>query len=95
MNFLSRIFKRKEKDRFGEILISKGLATRKDVDEALKVQRDIRETKKVQKAIGAILSEKGVIGPEDIDAVLTEQNKRDGFITRSLTYFIFHSTQPK
>lgn len=89
------LFGRKEKDRFGEILIAKGLATRKDVEEALKIQKEIREARQVQKAIGTILSEKGVIGPEDIDIVLQEQKKRDGFIIRGLIYSIFHSKQPK
>ncbi len=89
------LFRRKEKDRFGEILIEKGLATRGVVEEALKIQKDIRETSRVYKAIGAILTEKGVIGPEDIDVVIQEQKKRDGFIIKWWIYSIFHSMQPK
>jgi hypothetical protein len=90
-----RFFGRKEKDKFGEILIAKGLATRQEVEDALRVQKDIRLARQAQKSIGAILSEKGVIGPEDINAVLEEQKKREDFILKGLVYSIFHSTQPK
>lgn len=90
-----RLFKRKEKDRFGEILIQKGLATRQEVEEALKAQKEIRKTSQAQKSVGAILSEGGVIGPEDIDAVLEEQKKRESFLLKGLVYSIFHSGQPK
>jgi len=88
-------FKRSKKNRFGEILIQKGLATRQEVEEALKTQAEILKTEQVQKSVGSILSEKGVIGPEDIDSVLEEQRKRDGFILNGLVYSIFHSGQPK
>ena len=65
------------------------------IEEALKIQKNIRETNKVYKVIGAILTEKGVIGPEDIGAVLQEQKRRDGFILRWWIYSVFHSMQPK
>ena len=86
---------RKKRPKFGEILIEKGLATPKDVDEALKTQKEILETKKIQKNIGTILSEKGVIGVDDIEMVLAEQKRRESFILTGLIYSIFHSTQPK
>jgi len=86
---------RRKRPKFGEILVARGLATQKDVDEALKVQEELRETKQIQKNLGTILSEKGVIGVEDIDAVLEEQKRREGFILNGLIYSIFHSGQPK
>lgn len=87
-------FKKKHK-RFGEILIEKGLATREEVEEALRLQREIRDTKNIQKQIGIILHEKGVIGIEDIDNVLEEQKQAENFLLKGLIYSIFHSTQPK
>ena len=89
------LFRRKGKNKFGEILIEKGMATRRDVEEALKIQQETFETKQIQKKIGAILSEKGVIDEADIDNVLAEQRRKDSFILKGLAYTIFHSRQPK
>jgi len=86
---------KKKRPRFGEILIEKGLATQKDVEEALKTQKEIWETKQIQKNLGTILNEKGVIGVEDIENVLAEQKRREGFLLKGLVYSIFHSGQPK
>lgn len=88
------LFKRKRK-RFGEILVERGLATKEDIEDALKVQREIRETKQIQKQIGAILHEKGVIELDDIDNVLEEQKNAENFLLKGLIYSIFHSKQPK
>lgn len=86
---------KKNKQKFGEILIKKGLATREDVEEALKIQKEIWETKQVQKKIGTILSEKGVIDVEDIDYVLEEQKRMENTLLKGLIYSIFHSKQPR
>jgi hypothetical protein len=86
---------RKKRPKFGEILIEKGLATPKDVDEALREQKEIWRTRKIQKQIGIILSEKGVIGTEDIEAVLAEQKRRERFLLVGFIYEIFHSKEPK
>ncbi|MDP2913815.1 MAG: hypothetical protein Q8N91_07435 [Candidatus Omnitrophota bacterium] len=84
------LFKKKKK-RFGEILIKRGLATKEDIEEALKIQREIKEKKQIQKNIGTILHEKGVIDLEDIKNVLDEQREGESFFLKSLVYSIFHS----
>lgn len=86
---------KKNRPKFGEILIEKGLATQKDVEEALKIQKEVWETRQIQKNIGTILNEKGIIGAEDIESVLEEQKRREGVILKGLIYSIFHSAQPK
>lgn len=88
------IFK-KRRPKFGEILIEKGLATQKDVEDALKIQKEIWETKQVQKNLGTILNEKGIIDVEDVNSVLREQKRREGIILKGFIYSIFHSGQPK
>ena len=88
------IFKQ-NRPKFGEILIAKGLATPKDVDEALKFQKEMRETRQVQKNLGTILHEKGLIDLDDIKNVLDEQKRRDGFLLKGLIYSLFHSGMPK
>lgn len=85
----------KKRKKFGEILIEKGLATKAEIDDALRTQKEIWETRQVQKQIGAILSEKGVIDLDDIDYVLAEQKRGEGFILKGLVYSIFHSKQPR
>lgn len=84
------IFKRNRK-KFGEILIEKGLATKEDVESALKLQREILETKQIQKRIGTILYEKGVIDLEAIEDVLRAQRQLEGFLLKSWIYSIFQS----
>ncbi len=86
---------KKERKKFGEILIDKGLATKKDIEEALRLQKEIFDTKQIQKKIGAILLEKGVIELEDIDKVLAEQGSGEGFFLKGIIYSLFHSKQPK
>lgn len=82
---------KKNRKKFGEILIERGLATKSDVEEALKVQKEIREAKQTQKKIGAILCEKGVIEMADVENVLEVQRRFEGFILKGLIYSIFHS----
>ncbi len=90
-----RLFKKRERSKFGEILVEKGLASKQDVEEALRAQKELLEKEHIQKPIGAILSEKGVIDTEDIEKVLAEQRRGESFILKGLIYSIFHSTQPK
>lgn len=71
-NFLS-FLKRKKAQRFGEIAVDKGLATEKDVIEALKLQKEYQEIHKIHKEIGSILTEKGVLSPNDVKFILEEQ----------------------
>ncbi|OGW83155.1 MAG: hypothetical protein A2987_04365 [Omnitrophica bacterium RIFCSPLOWO2_01_FULL_45_10] len=82
---------RRDRKKFGEMLIEKGLATKTDIEEALKVQKEIYETKRIQKKIGVILHEKGIIDLDSIDDVLNEQKHFNGFILKGLIYSIFHS----
>ena len=87
-------FCRKRK-KLGEILIEKGLATKVQVEEALKAQKELWDNRHIQKKIGAILYEKGVIGTEDVDQALAEQKRLEGFILKGVIYSIFHSGQPR
>ena len=84
------LFKRNRK-KFGQILIEKSLATKEEIEEALGIQRELDKTKRIQKKIGAILHEKGVIELEDIENTLEEQRRMEGFILKGLIYSIFHS----
>jgi len=86
---------KKKRPKFGELAIEMGLATPKDIDEALAAQKEIWETKKIQKNIGTILNEKGILSVEDVDTVLVKQKQREGFILSGIIYSIFHSGQPK
>jgi len=79
------------KKKFGEILIERGLATKDEVVEALRIQRELNETKRVQKKIGVILNEKGIIEMADIENTLDEQRRMEGFILKGLVYSIFNS----
>lgn len=80
----------KKKRKFGEIAVEKGLASKEQVEDALKVQRELLTTKQIQKKIGIILNEKGVLDLEDIERVLDEQ-RRDGFILKGIIYSIFNA----
>lgn len=84
-------FFRKKREKFGEILIKRGLATREEIDSALREQEELRETKNIQKQIGAILCERGIIDMPDVEDVLREQKRVDDFILKSLVYWLFHS----
>jgi len=84
------IFKRSRK-KFGEILVAKGIATKEEVVDALRIQEELSQTRRIQKKIGVILHEKGVIGPEDIESTLDEQRRMESFLLKGLIYSIFHS----
>jgi len=84
------LFERNKK-KFGQILIEKGLATKDEIEEALRIQRELNETKRVQKKIGVILNEKGIIELADIENTLHEQRRMEGFILKGLIYSIFNS----
>lgn len=88
------LFKRNPK-KFGEILVEKGLASLKDVEEALRTQQEIWEKKRIQLKLGTILYEKGIIDIDDIEEVLKEQKRLEEFVLGSFIYSIFHSKQPK
>lgn len=77
--------------RFGEILIEKGLATKEDIEDALRIQGRLGQARQIQKKIGVILHEKGVIGLEDIENTLDEQRKMESFLLKGMIYSIFHS----
>ncbi len=66
-------FLRKKRKKFGEIAIEKGLASRQDINEALRIQKEYDEKHKIHKEIGAILTEKGVFTPDDVKTILEEQ----------------------
>jgi hypothetical protein len=70
------IFKRKHAKQFGEIAVKKGLASEKDIQEALETQKDYLEKHKIHKAIGAILTEKGILEPNDVETILKEQESQ-------------------
>lgn len=65
---------RQEGERFGEIAVEKGFATREDVDKALQKQLQEFRRAKLKLMIGEILVESGVITPEQKE-VITRQQK--------------------
>jgi len=70
------LFGTRKTRKFGEIAVNKGLISEKDVQEALKIRKEYQEIHKIHKKIGAILTEKGLIGPDEVKIILEEQ-KRD------------------
>ena len=71
-------FKRKKTLQFGQIAIKNQMVTEKDVQEALFLQDEYARTHKLQKEIGAILSEKGLLTPKDVEKILEEQKPITG-----------------
>ena len=65
--------KRKKAKLFGEIAVEKGLASEKDIAEALAAQKEYVKTHKIHKEIGVFLTEKGILTPNDVKAILEEQ----------------------
>lgn len=61
--------------RFGELAVTKGLITEKQLEQALREQEEARIRGMVHKKIGAILLDKGYIDEEDIKAILKEQER--------------------
>ena len=86
MSFLKRLF-RKKSGRFGDIAVKKGLATEKDIEDALKDQREYAEIHQVHKKIGAILTEKGIITPDDVKLILEEQKKETSLMAWFYAFF--------
>jgi hypothetical protein len=78
------LFKRK---KFGEIAIEKGLASEKEVGEALQAQKEYLEMHRIHKKIGAILTEKGVLTPDDVKTILEEQNKQASLMAWLVAFF--------
>ncbi len=72
--------KRRKIKRFGEIAVSKGLASEKDIAEALNIQKEYEEIHKIHKKIGTILTEKGVLAPSDVKMILEEQKGQVGIM---------------
>ncbi len=68
-----KFFRRKKAKLFGEIAVEKGLASQRDIDEALKIQKEYEDKHKVHKVIGVILTERKVLTPQDVKAILEEQ----------------------
>lgn len=70
-------FLRKRSRKFGEIAVAKGLATEKDVCDALLLQKEYAQKHNTAKELGAILTEKGVLTPNDVKAILEDQKKEN------------------
>jgi hypothetical protein len=68
--------RRKKVKKFGEIAVEKGLLSDKQVEEALREQKEYLEKNNIHKKIGAILAEKGALSQEDIETVLQEQDRQ-------------------
>lgn len=72
---------RKNKDKlFGEIAISKGLASKEDIVNALRIQKEFLERQNIHRAIGAILIENGVLKPDDVKNILDDQRNSMGWM---------------
>jgi hypothetical protein len=80
-------FKKKKAKRFGQIAIRKKLATEEDVREALYIQSECKNKHRIHKEIGAILTEKGVLTPKDVESILQEQKPRPGLLAWFFEFF--------
>lgn len=83
---MSALFKSKLK-RFGEIAVGKGFATDKEISKALKQQREFNEKDKIHKEIGLILTENGVLTPNDVKSILDEQKGQIGIMAWFIALF--------
>jgi hypothetical protein len=79
--------RRKRSVRFGEIAVTKGLVTEKDISDAIALQTEYLEQHKIHKEIGAILAEKGLLTPKDVEMILREQKPDTGFFEWFLGLF--------
>jgi len=70
----------KRKSRFGEIAVNKGLASKHDIEAALRIQKEYAEKHKIHKEIGAILTEKNVLTPGDVKMILEEQHNHQNIM---------------
>ena len=72
--------KQKKSMQFGQIAIKNGLATEKNVQEALFIQEEYARKHQLHKEIGAILTEKGILTPRDVERILEEQKPGTGML---------------
>ncbi|MFC1480066.1 hypothetical protein ACFL5Y_01305 [Candidatus Omnitrophota bacterium] len=72
--------KGKKTKRFGEIAVSKGLVSEKEVAEALLIQKEYDEKHAIHKEIGVILTEKRILTPDDVKGILEEQKSQLGMV---------------
>lgn len=63
------------------------MATQKDIDEAIEMQQVYARDNKLHKEIGAILTEKGVLSPHDVEILLEEQQGQMGFMAWFAAFF--------
>lgn len=68
--------KKKKNKRFGEIAVSKGLASEEDIEKALSAQREYIEKNNMHKTIGAILNDHGILTTEDVKLILDHQKNQ-------------------
>ena len=67
------LFKKKKARRFGEIAVSKGMASEEDIKRALDTQKKYIEKHNIHKVIGAILTEHSVLTTADVQEILETQ----------------------
>lgn len=72
------LFKKNKNKRFGEIAVTKGMASEEDIKKALNVQKEYMEKHKIHKAIGAILTEHSVLSPDDVKNIIQIQKGQIG-----------------
>ena len=72
--------KKLRKKKFGEIAVSKGLASQKEIDEALRDQEEYAKKHNIHKKIGIILTKKNILGPDDVKRILEEQKGTKGIM---------------
>ncbi|MDD5634510.1 MAG: hypothetical protein PHW46_04455 [Candidatus Omnitrophica bacterium] len=72
---------------FGDIAVNKGLATQKEIDEALVIQKEYEKRNRIHKEIGAILTEKGILTPKDVKKILEEQRSHRGLVAWFTAFF--------
>lgn len=77
----------KRKKRFGEIAVDKGLVSKCEVETALRDQNEYATKHKIHKEIGAILTEKGILTPNDVKMILDEQKDHIGTMAWFTTLF--------
>ncbi|MBD3426403.1 MAG: hypothetical protein GF409_04125 [Candidatus Omnitrophica bacterium] len=65
--------RKKKTKKFGEIAVGRGLASEDEVKEALRIQKEYEQKHQQHKEIGAIMTEKGILSPNDVKSILDEQ----------------------
>jgi hypothetical protein len=64
-----------QKVTFGQVAVRKGFASRKQVDEALRIQRALHEQTGKHKLIGLVMLEMGILGTTELISVLKELSR--------------------